>query len=570
MTHPGEPTEFNITLIHGSDIPDDIKVTFEGPDDWYVELITNEFHMEPMSNISFPFVVAPPYNVPAASTGMFILTAYIEDMPHIKDTVTLHITVLPCQLAGLSVDPPFRFVNPGNSTDFDLVIYNYCGGPRIFVLEIMSGVGDWNVYLDRTSVFIADENWETIKLTVIAPEDALPGTRGDIKVSLMHSAGTLLSEAEATVFVGQIHDVEVETGPLFDSIDPGDEALFQVNVTNNGNGKEILDMSFSDIPDGWQPIVTLKDDHIDTLALEPGETANLIVRMDVPLDELAGVYDFDLGFSDYEEVSVVTSMSVTVNTIHAIEITPHLIQQSGHLEGTASYPISIKNVGNGQEIVSLSIGRKDLPKEWNYSFRYNGEETDLLVLDVRETKKVLLDIVIPTLVESYLTMFRVIGTLSNGREEQVTLGLNMEMADLEISSIRYNPIDIKRGKRVLMEVTVLNKGNLAARDVVMAVYVDNRLLDSETMDLALPNSTIHFFFEWTPERSEDYVLRFIVDPDDDIIEGNEENNKVKDRVRASSDENIISGLRIEFWFILGVISSCVLMAAAIKIYMYYG
>jgi len=178
-TAAGVSTQFEISVGNIGDVDDKINLTTAGPPGWEYSLDADEVKLLPGHNIIVTLTVTPPTDAAADEVGVVTVIGRVVAAPSVKDQVATHTVVTPFMYLTMTPDKPEDFVDPGNDTTFMLTVSNFgnMAGTVIIILEIVSGTGDWITTLDSNAVGIAGGESKNVALRVVAPSNAVAGTR---------------------------------------------------------------------------------------------------------------------------------------------------------------------------------------------------------------------------------------------------------------------------------------------------------------------------------------------------------------------------------------------------------
>jgi uncharacterized membrane protein len=543
ITMAGQETEFVCNVMNTGDVVEDIRLDIiDRPFDWEVYLSEDFFtDIQPDEVKKVSLFVEPPSSALADEVGSVTLKAYLQSQPAIKDLATVHTIVQPNIFIRMEVDQPQKYVDPGNATDYLLTIYNEgnMAGTVVIIIEIMSGVGDWNVYLDRTSVAVPNNGEAEITKTVIAPEDARAGTRLVVRVEASDEARTMKSEITTTTVVRQIHDMDVTVYPPEVSVRPGETANYEVTVQNNGNGPERLTFEEVAMEVGWTPEFKQDGVPIDEILLEPGQQQAYTVSLKVPGSEFAGMYTSTFKLQTDMGVEFPFDVNTRVLQIYAIDVTTTLSKQTGTPGKVVFFSLIVKNNGNGDDVIALTL--EDKPVNWQHRFVMDDQDIEAVPLPPTKQAKVNLLITIPFVYDQETTEYSmtVVGTSEGRVTDKVKFVVDLLLPNLKITKVKYNPKKIVADNPVTIELLVSNEGNVPCENVTVRFY-DGTVAGEQVLERLPPGANKTVVFTWLPKQGP-HTLIYEIDPDNRIIEVNEEDNKLKDRVTVSSPSNILPG-----------------------------
>jgi uncharacterized membrane protein len=354
-----------------------------------------------------------------------------------------------------------------------------------------------------------------------------------------------------------VHDIQVAAAPERLAVNPGTTATYEVTVTNNGNGIEKLSLEESALPVNWELAFVAEGTSLEEIFIEPTESKSFSVEVKVPSSELAGVYNIagrladDLG--NKWDIPLIT----VVNQIYSIDITTTLSRQLGSPGKVVFFTILCRNPGNGPDTIALDTS--GLPADWRADFVYDNELTDRVVLEAREQDKVSLLVTIPYTTTDTIMEFSVVGTSSVGLQDDVALVIDIEMSNLEITKVRYKPQTMKANKPVTIELQVKNTGKVDCENVSVRFYDGNVPAGAMTLERLPGDTNKTVVFTWIPTKAGTYKLRFVIDPDDQVMETDEEDNEKIDKVTVQSGTNILPGFEALFLMVALMVGAVVVV-----------
>ncbi|MBM4249095.1 MAG: hypothetical protein FJ149_06615 [Euryarchaeota archaeon] len=537
VTSAGVPTQYSISVSNIGDIDERVIISVNGPPGWEYEVDSDLVKLRPTETWMLTLKVTPPPDAQADEMGVVTVTGRSEAEYSVKDQVTTHTLVMPYMFIELGADEPEKFVDPGNPTYFTLRVSNYgnMAGTVIIILEIVSGTGLWITSLDTNAVGVAGGETKQVILTVVAPTDAEAGTRLVVRVQGFDAEKRYSAECLVTTIVRQVHNIRVAATPEMQSLRPADVATYAVVLANLGNGAEEVTLGASELPVGWDLSYQRLDgsliSEIDELYLQPGSslTINAIVRTAV--GSLAQLYAIKGRLLDRDKNVYLINMGIEILQEYDIDVTTTLSKQTGVPGGKVLYTIIGKNKGNGFD--TLTFETSGLPREWQgIEFRdVNFELQNELSLNASGLERMSLVVPIPagvngTSVEFYVTA-RSLGMVT----DSVKLVLDIRMANLVISKVTCSPKTLRANKLATLVVTIDNIGEVNVENVTVRFYQDRAIMGNERLERVSGGTNRTATFTWMAKGGT-HSLRFVVDPDNLIVENNKADNQARQTVKV--------------------------------------
>jgi hypothetical protein len=232
-------------------------------------------------------------------------------------------------------------------------------------------------------------------------------------------------------------------------------------------------------------------------------------------------------------------LTTRVLQIYAIDVTTTLSKQTGTPGKTVSFTLLVKNNGNGPDIIALSL--EDKPVNWQSRFIMEEKDIEAVPLKAGEQAKVMLLLTIPFTYDQETTQYTltVIGTSEGRIQDKVMFVVDLLLPNLKIMKIKYSTSHFVQNKVVSIEVTISNEGQVPCENVTVRFY-DKTIGGEQLLERMPAGQNKTAVFTWMPKAGP-HKLEFTVDPDNKVIESNEEDNKLVDRVNVSSGGGLIPG-----------------------------
>jgi hypothetical protein len=227
-------------------------------------------------------------------------------------------------------------------------------------------------------------------------------------------------------------------------------------------------------------------------------------------------------------VTVVTK----VTQIFEIDLGSSQVLQKGTPGGFLTYPLTLENMGNGNDIIDLQV--TSLPEGWSYSFKdIEGRQIDQIELGYHEKTDIKLNIwVADNHKETEETIaIKAQSVYDLSQQDQVQLTAEIRMPDLKIQSVEFNPSRLRENKVVQIRILLQNTGTGGAEDILVEFYDNGKYISSDSISYITTgisgNATA--VFTWLPKAGKHH-LKFVVDPatdarpDGKVLESSEDNN----------------------------------------------
>ncbi|MEW5759821.1 MAG: hypothetical protein AB1779_03530, partial [Candidatus Thermoplasmatota archaeon] len=299
-TLPDISVTYAITVQNLGDVAEDIDLYFVGTPSWNVTLEKNKVGLDRMQSTSINLTVKPPSYAKENEMGLVTVTGKCVAMPTVKSSVTTKTLVGANFLFTLSIFDSEKWVFPGESAIYAVVIENYgnIAGTVIIILEIVTGIGDWSAELDETIVYIKAGKRTEVGLKVTPPDNAMAGERLVVNVVGYNENRTLSDDASATTCVKKKMAFKNETIAEYPRVYPGETARYTVTLWNYGNVDEIVMLTAGSLELGWEMEFLLEDKAVESLHIKAKQSVIFKVLIATSPHALTGMYYTIVGIRD--------------------------------------------------------------------------------------------------------------------------------------------------------------------------------------------------------------------------------------------------------------------------------
>ena len=456
----------------------------------------------------------------------------------------------------VTLDVAFSFVSQDYVTD-SLQIFAY----------------NWSAGFPVTNITLTGQEQRDIVFQIGAPTYAIAGTHRCIEVRAigyenfgMEYEATPIS---VTVLTGTAANMSVKAAPDSQWTVPGDDVNYTITITNEGNSDNIVDICICDQFPGWEYELSSSPSY-----LSPFEEIIIDLKVVVPGN---ASYDANPESSEIDPywigimitgreksfgINETTYVRLYIEGVSNFKLTAEKRSEGASPRSICDFIFRLDNLGNAIDVATLGITKNPVSKDWDMYFPYlslNHKMDNLsrmspinfsgeidvrdftgdvlyipregsfdsldLKLGVAQSVYIAVHVRIPELRDVDNASFKV---NSRTKDEMETIDNDLEFSIEIIMSDLYLIDEITRtnlevGKECSFTATVGNKGELAAEDVRVTLYVDNKEVDSRSLPRIVVGDRKLVTFVWSASAG-DHNIKVAVDPLDDIPEENEENN----------------------------------------------
>jgi len=251
----------------------------------------------------------------------------------------------------VSISPSFQENLPGENLVYIVTVTNTGNVEDNYNLSV-SYPGGWQVIFWFTFIDLPPYSSARSELIVIIPENAVPGTSGNITVTAVSKTDNTVTDSDScTAHVRIVRGVEVSLSPENRVGRIGENLTFIVTITNMGNIDENYALAISD-NENWGPMLSE-----NLLRVPAGGENTATLSVVVPSNAYSWTEDnITITATSRENAQVSDSSSCIAQAavFRAVEvsISPSSIKA---LQGaTLPYTLTVKNDGNVDDIYDLA------------------------------------------------------------------------------------------------------------------------------------------------------------------------------------------------------------------------
>ncbi|HID72166.1 MAG TPA: hypothetical protein EYP29_05440, partial [Thermoplasmata archaeon] len=375
-TPPGTQVSYEIEVENrGTTDNFNISLHYSNPDgEWTVYASATSLHINENSQKSFYVYVKPHKNdtMPDADDILQVTVKVKAVSGPDSDSAIVTTTCLQkYDIALETVDPTEKDAYPGDTVTFYYNITNPGNGQDTYYGQFTKIPSTWEERssFDDGITLNRDEKATMKKVTVYVDKEAEQGVF-QINVEF-HSDGDNTKKRTVSYSVNVLAKPDFSVtakGDNVKSTKPNIGVKFSLNITNTGNIEDsyTLWVDQSSVPSGWS--VTLHSSSTDTI--DPDETISKdnIITVKPPADLSQAPYGDSLGVEVHVTSTYNSSLNKTVTftteieQVYKLDLEANVTTLYAKQGEERKVTITVKNTGNGQDKVSLSLsGTK---KKW--------------------------------------------------------------------------------------------------------------------------------------------------------------------------------------------------------------
>jgi uncharacterized membrane protein len=520
---PGGTEKYRVYVKNNGNVDYMVGLSNSEPSNgWTVSMVNSVEVRSQESKLVEVFITAPgeEYQVKAETREMISIEGMVDTAKGVLSSSVGIVGVMDhVYNLNVSVSPDVNTTSPGGMVTYFVTIENLGNGEDDIKLSPLSLELGWNMTFSKGDKFTLE--WKetlTIEFEMRVPHNALAGPYTSI-LNVSDSNPRDKNFVTVKTIVLQSYDISIgaynEEHDLYmdettQYVTPGSTTMYDIRVTNEGNGEDIAVLWLylykyqSPAAGGSLSEVTKSKEESDTMMDEAVKSGG--VRWYIKsVQSSPGAFTAEPVFQDFAEVIDVDR--VAEKRYQPVDETIYATQSSLNL-----YP--------GQSAwVQIEI---DYPADELLDPMFFAIEAASAGEDIRP---------------------------SNNR---ANLTLEIKYSDLTFDTTLNN-----RGMEVIgalrddnpqlnIRAKIRNIGEIDARDIEIALYVDDQILDSRTVMRLVNSSTdeykdILISFAWKPIAGK-HKVEVRIDPDNSIVESNEANNIASQNVDIKSQGAVSSFL----------------------------
>ena len=357
---PNNAATFSITVTNDKGNTED-TVTFTqtstGTTDWSFTL-PGSVSLDPDESATVSFSVTPDIEALAGLKSINLFANSEDGETSYSISVTVRVNQLPA-LEVTKVGSSAQDIEAGKRVYYSFLVINKGNAVDSFDITVVSdGIPDgWEASLDNDEISSLGVD-QSINLTdvlvVKAPSDAAADVVATIQVKVSSQENTSVSKtftSRSTVL--QKFDPKITiVGGDTQSSDPDVEVTYNLKIENQGNGEDEISLSLTGSNSTWG---TLGE---SSFTLAAGANTTTTLRVTAPEDTTAqNGYKITIKATSEDAITIKNrDVFLNVNQVYEVSVSVSGdTTQSGDPGDTLSYSITVKNKGNSDDTVALSL-----------------------------------------------------------------------------------------------------------------------------------------------------------------------------------------------------------------------
>jgi len=294
-------------------------------------------------------VTVPKGSAPA--TFNITMTGSLDDKPVRADSVTLKTTVN--RVAGVAAELNATAASgaPGESVALKFNVNNTGNAADTFALAADAFKG-W-VVISPSSVTLAAGANVNVTVTIKAPLEPLTRA-GAVVLNLTATSkanASVSAKSKLTYTVEQVFSVVAKVSPMARSVDPGGAAVFNVTITNKGNGFDNFTFTVGGARKAWGKMAKVQ------LGLDPGKDGQLAFTVRIPSNQPVETATLWVLISSAGDTAVTANITTqtTILPFYGVDLQAQQDTKAAFPGRSVFFSLSLKNTGNADDVFNFDI-----------------------------------------------------------------------------------------------------------------------------------------------------------------------------------------------------------------------
>ena len=249
-------------------------------------------------------------------------------------------------------------VAPGEPTTYEIIIFNNGNLDDTFQLTLDGDYMHWGE-LEVPEIYIESDSSDIVLLLVDVPSSYTEATAGlealIIVIATSNNGQGPSDSIDTTTVIDQMYEIEIEVDSTTGNALPGETVVYQITVTNLGNGIDSVLLHLTGTHSSWGE---LKKSVLRLFRTGMGGSSQTVtLTVAIPDSAIAGDdANFSVAALSQGGDSEVTPYIVTyVDEYFGVRLSVTSPTQYGDPGATIFYQINVENLGNSEQLIKFTI-----------------------------------------------------------------------------------------------------------------------------------------------------------------------------------------------------------------------
>lgn len=251
------------------------------------------------------------------------------------------------------------------------------------------------------------------------------------------------------------------------SATPGETINYAVEVINDTGAIRSVQFDMRDLPDGWTSHLTSGGRDVQQLSVKPGDSQELSMEIQVPLEVDKDAYTFDLvAEGDGVNSTLPLTVTVTEEGTSATELNVEQPNLQGDAASTFDYKVTLRNRTADEQNYALTA---DAPRGWSVTFKADGNNVSSVSVEPNSTKDVDVSVSPPENVkaDTYSIPIKAATSATSSEAELEAVITGTHELELSTPTERLNT-EVTAGGEKTIELVVHNTGSAPVSDIQLS------------------------------------------------------------------------------------------------------
>jgi uncharacterized membrane protein len=349
-TDPSGSVTYKVTVKNEGLKQHTVNIALTGDNTDWATLTKRSFLLAAGASTQVNVTVTVPKGSAPASFNI-TMTGSLDDKPIRSDSVIFMTTIN--RVAGVKAEFNATAASgkPGKSVTLKVNINNTGNAPDKFALTT-DGPGGW-VVLSPSSVTLAAGANVNVTVTITAPLEPLTRA-GAVVINLTATSkanASVSSKSKLTYTVEQVYGIVAKVSPMARSVDPGGAAVFNVTITNKGNGLDNFTFTIGGARKAWGKMAKTQ------LGLDAGKDGVIAFTVRIPSNQPVETATLWVLISSAGDTAVTANITTqtTILPFFGVDILAIQDTKAAFPGRSVFYSVTVKNTGNSDDVFDFDI-----------------------------------------------------------------------------------------------------------------------------------------------------------------------------------------------------------------------
>lgn len=170
------------------------------------------------------------------------------------------------------------------------------------------------------------------------------------------------------------------------AVTPGESVDYRIEVYNHGSSIEYMTFEVRNIDPNWEYLLTSGGRQLKQLSVLPGESQNISLQVNIPLQVEKGEYRFQVvANGNQASAQLPLTIEVTEEGIASTEFTTEQPNMEGHSDSQFEFQATLRNRTAEEQLYALTA---EAPRGWQVRFTVNNQNVTSVAVGANDTQNV--------------------------------------------------------------------------------------------------------------------------------------------------------------------------------------